>query len=214
MKPTDKKPTQTDVQPQDDGKPGVTDNQLAGGTPDERRKSTVNVQAPNIVDAAGHKFDPKLHVMSDDGKTPVFTRKGYFAKRRNRAKPTGTPDPVTPETREHITRAAGGAAADALLSSAEMMGGEIWKASGDERKLMRTAFGEYFAAADIDDIPPGIMLSMVLVSYALPRLHKTIDTRGGWQRVTDKMKSVFKRKEKPAPIVKSDEPTGDYASAA
>jgi hypothetical protein len=49
--------------------------------------------------------------------------------------------------------------------------GEEWKArSPEEREIVCNALAVYFKSKNVQDIPPGLMLTVVCLAYALPRL--------------------------------------------
>jgi len=72
-------------------------------------------------------------------------------------------------------RTAGVAAANALIGLGVGLGGEEWsprteKKDGlDERDMLENAFGDYFVAKGMEDIPPGIALVIGIGCYAIPR---------------------------------------------
>lgn len=72
-------------------------------------------------------------------------------------------------------RTAGVAAANALISLGVGLGGEEWSPRSDkkqgleERDMLESAFGDYFVAKGMEDIPPGIALIIGIGCYALPR---------------------------------------------
>ncbi len=149
------------------------------------------------TDKNGAQFDPAIHVAGEDGK-PVITVRGTFALKRGR-KSTGATNPQPAPARASVlggpaappspqalqmqqqqaqeaqSRAAGVAAAELLFMCGRMIGGEEWepmqnKAIGmDERTMMHGAFGDYFVASGVKDIPPGAALTFCICAYVAPR---------------------------------------------
>jgi hypothetical protein len=58
-----------------------------------------------------------------------------------------------------------------VTGALEQFGGEHWKPSEGEDKMLCDATHAYFVAKDIPDIPPGWMLFLVVMAYATPRLN-------------------------------------------
>ena len=149
-------------------------------------------------DKQGAQFDPNIHVTGPDGKG-MLTVRGTWAQKRGRkaGNATGvTPSPsvrnstlggpaapaspqaaqlAQQQAQEAQSRAAGVAAAELLFMCGKMIGGEEWepmqnKAIGmDERTMMHGAFGDYFVASGVKDIPPGAALTFCIVAYIAPR---------------------------------------------
>lgn len=116
-------------------------------------------------------FDPTIHATGPDGK-PSLTLTGKF-RTKSRKKSTVSVLPadaksVPPSTDQ--CRIAGVAAAHALLSVSQALGGTEWAPAGGEAKMLEVAFGDYFVASGMVDFPPGIALVFVVGAYALPRL--------------------------------------------
>jgi len=150
------------------------------------------------TDKSGALFDPAIHVAGADGK-PTITVRGTFALKRGRKSPSASAAPSAPSARNSMlggpaappspqamqmqqqqaqeaqSRAAGVAAAELLFMCGRMIGGEEWepmqnKAVGlDERTMMHGAFGDYFVASGVKDIPPGAALTFCICAYIAPR---------------------------------------------
>lgn len=135
-----------------------------------------------LRDSAGVMFDESIHQRDAQGQ-PVKTAGGQWAKRRGRkagSGPTksvaapplvGTSGPVA--TPVDQARAAGANAAKALVTLGMLIGGDEWKPlqveGVDEFAQLQTAFGDYFVAKNLRDIPPGIALLICVGGYVGPR---------------------------------------------
>ncbi len=76
------------------------------------------------------------------------------------------------------------------------LGPEWQPQNPQERKMVVDCMAVYFESKEIKDLPPGLMLTMVIGMYALPRLNKPSTAskiRIGWTWVKEK----FRRKSKP-----------------
>jgi len=150
------------------------------------------------ADKAGTPFDPAVHVTGPDGNGVMTVRGTWALKRGRKAGNAGnvtTPGtvrnstlggpaaPASPQAmqaaqaaqQEAQSRAAGVAAAEMLFMAGKVIGGEEWepmqnKSIGlDERAMMHGAFGDYFVASGMKDIPPGAALTFCIIAYAAPR---------------------------------------------
>lgn len=159
------------------------------------KEQQVAESAPR--DKNGELFDPSRHIVDSSGK-PMLTVRGTWTQKRGRkansagpaqsgtnsqpqaksmlggpAAPPVAPDPLAVQHAQ--SRAAGVAAAELLFMTGKLIGGEEWepmqnKALGlDERTLMHGAFGDYFVASGVKDIPPGAALTFCIVAYIAPR---------------------------------------------
>lgn len=138
-----------------------------------------------MIDAAGETFDPEAHAVDGDG-NPKKTKAGNWAKKRGRKSVSenasvGRVGGKLPEKApEQIAReksfATGRFAAGSLIQLGIMIGGDEWhpikdaQSGIDERAALESAFGEYFAANDMTDFPPGVALAIAVGGYALPRM--------------------------------------------
>lgn len=124
-------------------------------------------------------------------------------KNRGRGRPLGAPNkPKAPDfsditqgsgTVDHAAMAA--VVFDMSTSAAVVAIGEEWKPSNPaEREMVVSAIAAYFKSKDVKDVPPGLMLSFVVLAYSLPRFSKP-NTSGklklAWQWV--KVKFLTKR---------------------
>lgn len=70
----------------------------------------------------------------------------------------------------------GRSTAAAVFMLGQVIGGQEWlpmksaEHGIDEQATLETAFAEYFIAKGIDDVPPGLALTIALTAYVLPRL--------------------------------------------
>lgn len=137
----------------------------------------------SVTDKKGTVFDPKLHAVDGDG-NPSVTPLGKFRKRRGLSKVSVTNQQLIDADKAKkdriAARAAGQLAADLMIGSACTLLGPEWVPMGadgeqkpqefDEQSNLRKAFADYFEARGISDFPPGIMLSIAISSYAMPRV--------------------------------------------
>jgi hypothetical protein len=158
-----------------------------------------SIDTESLRDSTGKKFDPeKGHHLGEDGK-PVMTPSGRFStKKKGRKQKTAQKSTVRtkPEVDPNVAkegkqRAAGVGAANALIGVSMMLGGHEFapikneEAGIDEKENIENAFADYFVAKDMDDIPPGLALSLVLLSYyaprvAMPKTKEKVKKAGGW----------------------------------
>ncbi len=138
------------------------------------------------MDNFGTLWNPEIHATGADGKG-VKTQKGEWRKKRKsklvdpRA-PTPEPQaqaatpaqdpkapPVLTEAQKNEARAAGVVVAQCIFLSSRALGGEEWEPSSDERSMMNDAWGNYFIAKGVTNIPPGLMVVVACGAYAAPR---------------------------------------------
>lgn len=119
-------------------------------------------------------FDPSYHVSDKDG-NPVLTKTGKFRKKpgRNSAGKSGTgglnyPEPPAPD---NVGLAAETAAAIYINSGVVIFGPEWLPDGHGEKEGLVDAFRAYLDAKGIDDIPPGLALSIAMMGYAAKRLY-------------------------------------------
>lgn len=151
---------------------------------ENNKNSEEESEAEKDVD--GVSFDPAIHTGSKLKNGRWRTRKAPKAILDPRKK---NPQPVTVDaltgeidnsqamSDEEIKLAAQSAAASIFLLGM-ICGGDEWQPVGDdgkplepinERKLMETAFIDYFRAKGITKLPPSTTLMIALGSYAIPR---------------------------------------------
>lgn len=160
----------------------------------QRESAATGADVAVDVDALGIPWNPEVHATGADGKG-VRTQKGTWRKRRgihgtasvlntpSAAKAAPADAPPDPEVERHkanelACRQGGMMAARLLVNISVGIGGEDFiprKLSGpggveiNELQTLEQAFGDYFVAKDIGDLPPGWMLVGVLSMYYLPR---------------------------------------------
>lgn len=138
-----------------------------------------------VVDADGVQFDPTIHVSDANGE-PVKTTKKKWRKRpgrkasaesgQSRVSAPSAPKVSPVDESRAKSFATGKFAAASLIQLGIVVGGEEWhpmkndEMGVDERGMLENAFGEFFAANDMTDIPPGWALVIAVGGYALPRL--------------------------------------------
>lgn len=82
------------------------------------------------------------------------------------------------------------------------LGPEWQPQNPQERELVVSSLAKYFESREVKDIPPGVMLALVIGIYSLPRLNKPSTAgkiRVGWAWVKEK----FRRKPKALKVVES-----------
>lgn len=146
------------------------------------------------LDALGIPWDESIHAKGSDGKG-VRTAQGTWRKRRGlkgsasyiggRAKATA-PSPEDPEatqrkTLEAQSRLAGAMVAQTMIHISAGIGGhaflpkDIQLAPGvtyNEKDMLVTAWGDYFVAKGVVDVPPGVALTGALFMYYAPRFRE------------------------------------------
>ena len=156
----------------EENRPDVSEHAIAAEQAEE--------QAAVVKDKGGDTFNPEEHAVNTDG-SPKFTVGGTFAKKRGRkagkaqnstvAKPTQAMQ--NPNQKYQMT---GAAIAESIFMVGRVIGGDEWqpivdeKTGVDERKNMTDAWSQYAQAKDIGDVPPGVLVAIVMVGYIGPRL--------------------------------------------
>lgn len=146
-------------------------------------------------DNKGNAFNPAIHAVNADG-SPRKTVGGAYALKRGKKSATaqsGTPGaksanpgnstgivvPGTTSTmsaKEQASRTGGAQAANLFLMASVMIGGDEFhprkddKIGLDEKVMLETVFGDYFAAKQWEDLPPGLALICACGMFILPRL--------------------------------------------
>lgn len=131
-------------------------------------------------DSSGVAYDPSIHAKGRDGKG-VRTADGLWRKRRQSrvgkvasgtaisVSPAADPNTPAPLTPEQIAQAhaCGEMMAQTMFSVSQAFGGPDYapRKQPDEYGLMKGAWGNYFVAKGVTDIPPGLMLVSVIGSY-------------------------------------------------
>lgn len=147
-----------------------------------QKQDNIKKQNADKVDSDGNPFDPSIHVTDSEG-NPVLTSTGKLRKRPGRKggaasgarSQVSAPSATTQFSGQDKTRASGVQTARMMTGVAVMLGGDEWrpmksKEHGiDEQASLEEAFADYFEAKEMDDIPPGLALTMVMLSYAAPR---------------------------------------------
>lgn len=98
----------------------------------------------------------------------------------------------------------GEAVFDMSISTLTLMLGPEWQPSKpDERTMVTVALAKYFETKKVEDIPPGLMLTLVITAYALPRFTQP-STKGklvlGWLWFKSKIVPWFVKRPKPAKV--------------
>lgn len=171
--PDEKTIAEDTIRSMPDPSPIADEKQQAEQTTGQSQQSSPVIEpirtGPIIRDSLGGIFDPSIHV--DPSKR---NNDGSFRKKRGR-KPGSSLADIPKNTRE-ASIAAGKATAETIFLVCTLTMGPDWKplvdtAKGiDERSIVADAWGNYYAAVGITTIPPWLELSVVMASYALPRL--------------------------------------------
>lgn len=170
---------------------------------------------PGLTDTKGRSFDKELHCVDENG-APIITTKGKLKlKKRGRPSAGGekgdTNDatengnkissvagiPTPPNQAEIEAMTTGYYAADLLITVGQSIGGDEWRPKIepiDERRNLQEAFGKYFVAKEIADIPPGIALTMAVGAYVGPRLFMP-ETKKKTKSFAEKAKQWFRWKK-------------------
>lgn len=155
----------------------------------KEQNEEAKAQYADLRDSKGNRFDPEQHVTNDSGE-PVLTKTGKLRMRPGRKAGqksessskghiggqanTKNENGMTAQEVAHA-RATGTAAASALITAGVVLGGDEWQPRVDskegvnEHESLSFAFGDYFEAKGVTDIPPGVALTIAIVGYAAPR---------------------------------------------
>lgn len=156
-----------------------------------------------LLDSAGVAWDANIHAKGRDG-GGVKTADGLWRKRR-KSKVGGTKSsadvpaqPAQPGAPVVLTEAqkqqamqCGVVVAECIFQSFQAFGGKEWEPRVkpiDERANMQGAWGNYFVAKGIIDMPPSLILIVALGGYMLPRFtdhNEFPDTRTRMQRARE-----------------------------
>jgi len=175
-------------------------------------------ESATITDKSGASFDPSQHASDSDGK-PLYTVTGNFQKKRGRKAgntPTKHVSRVGAPTQDKQDvakvsnyRAIGQATAESIFMIGRVIGGDDWtpikdEATGtDERAQMSDAWTQYAEAKQWKDIPPGVLVSIVMCGYIGPRL-ATPKTKTRVKVAWLWLKDKFARKKPPKEPVIED----------
>lgn len=137
------------------------------------------IESPVESTASPDAFNPLIHATGSDG-NGVKTRTGAWRKKRkskSQESTIGAPVETGPSKSEVSARAGGIAAANLLIVMGIGIGGDEWhprvdQSTGmDEKRMLETAFGDYFVATGKADLPPGWALAAAIGMYTLPRFY-------------------------------------------
>jgi hypothetical protein len=186
--------------------------------------------APLEVDLLGVPWDSTLHATDSKTGKGILTAKGSWRKRRGlkgspshlNTGPAAAPsepkeDPTVTEKRtlEQQNRMAGVMAGTMLVRLSTAVGGKEFLprtittagVTYSEEEFLQNAFGDYFVAKGISDIPPGMVLASALCMYYLPRFQEPAVREKGSRFVSwckGRVEALYfwfkyKRKGKPTP---------------
>ncbi len=133
------------------------DDALNGYTPEEP------------TDTQGAKFDKEIHRTDDDGE-PLLTKKGKFWVRPGRSKIAQLKTEVIEleETGPDLSfQQTASMAVMAIEQIGIMVGGTEARMETPERENMVDVYTQFFEEHGVSDIPPGIALAIVSVSYGV-----------------------------------------------
>lgn len=192
---------------------------------------------PPVVPPSGKEaFDPAIHETDPTTGKPRTTKDGGFRRKRGggarklnttgTAKPVqgGTAAPMGPAPIDEVKlQNAAVNSAMLLFGIGQMIGGEEWAPIKkrinadleiDERAQMTMAFSDYYRSRGIIDIPPGIVLCVVVVSYASARFQMP-KTKSRWEKFKIWFSIyILKRKAKAAEKSDSENAKADTAKTA
>lgn len=130
------------------------------------------------TDPAGQTFDPDKHASNADG-SPRYTANGTFAKKRGRkggASVKSSLGTASASSTQNSGHQLGVQVAGLIFTAGQMFGGDEWAPKQDpesgtgEFEIMASTWGKYLEAKNMTDIPPGVLVAFVMLSYIGPRL--------------------------------------------
>jgi hypothetical protein len=178
-------------------------------------QALADKESAALLDKSGAAFNPAIHEAGADGTGEISARGLWKAKRGRKSGPQSARTPgklIVPGTTKADSDAekragammGGKVAANMMIISAMMLGGDEWqprideKAGINERAILEEAFGEYFHSKGWEDLPPGWALVAACGMYALPRFQmpKTQEkARGVKSWIVGKFAEWKKRRE-------------------
>lgn len=178
----------------------VIENEMAHVQEQETERATGGIVSPS-----GEIFDSDIHVSPDK-----INADGSFRKRPGRKKQAQTNTSKSESQLGNIhadnappsgSQVAGKAAAHAMFMMGVAIGGEEWQpvvnpeVGINEPEMLSGAFADYFEAKGVEDFPPGVALTMAVLSYAAPRFQQPkTKTRFGLFKAWLKNKFVRNKK--------------------
>lgn len=83
-------------------------------------------------------------------------------------------DPQKQLIRENFAKSHGTACVTVAtyVNVCKVIGGDEWKATAEEIKMMETAFTKYYVAHGIRELPPSVEVVIALGAYTIPRFRK------------------------------------------
>lgn len=145
-----------------------------------------------LRDKDGTVFDPKIHCADDSGQ-PVTTKHGRYRKRPGRHAVSIPAKTESGGIRPGTYEAACAATAIFIQTSVAFFGDE-WQPEvlphTNEEDQMAAAFQRYFEVKGIVDFPPGVALSICLMSYAGRRLARP-KTQSRFMQLKDALAAKF-----------------------
>ncbi|MBA7635751.1 hypothetical protein ES703_43355 [subsurface metagenome] len=159
-------------------------------------------------DKHGRVFDADLHISDPKTGKPVLIKDGHLRIKTGKGLPTGRPSKMAdlepepkqeptedapgpgPEPAKPVVNMTGVAVSETIFMLSQTLGGEDWKPTATEKDYMATSWAAYLDAKGVDDLPPGVLLFMAMLTYALPRLRKQntqAAIKKGWARLKEKI---------------------------
>ena len=125
-------------------------------------------------------FNPEIHAVDENGQ-PKLTKTGAYAKKRGRNKGSSSKlasEDVAKEQallqaqaiEEQKYRAVGAMSTMMLTNTLTVIFSEEFKATENEKIALDSAFSEYYKSKEMQDLSPNAALTIVIMSYVLPRL--------------------------------------------
>lgn len=139
-------------------------------------ESTETATAPaSNTDDFGTVFDAMKH-------TGIKLKNGAWRERKKstvaapRKKKDAAPQPSAADLKkaenEAQCRGAGIVAAGTMFMLCRGIMGDEWQPTADEVAMQNEAWGNYFVAKGVSDVPPGMALALGIGAYVAPRLTK------------------------------------------
>lgn len=210
--PTDPAPVKGEVSAVPVGASSEVSPQVAGNLVDMMdTPAPASVVAPGVAPTATNA--PGVPIPPTVATDPLIDSAETEPIKRGRGRPPGSKNkPQSPSTIADIVTAEAtpnyglmGEVVFDMSTNALAVGlGPEWlPKTPEERQLVSVSLGRYFETQKVKDIPPGMMLALVVTVYALPRLSQpstSTKLKLGWTW----LKSKFSRKN-PFKVVASDE---------
>ena len=140
------------------------------------------------IDSSGIRFNSEIHISPDS-----LTSKGNFRKKKKPKSVLGDTKKQAPVDKDVIFKGAAEITVQSMETFCSGILGEEWLIiNGEERRVMTHSFYNYFKSKDISDLPPNLILAIVLSNYAGKRVVKP-KTKSKLGLFWSGIKKVFKK---------------------